>query len=94
MILFLSSITMVGCAAMSGRETVGEYIDDSSITANVKAAILDTPSLKVYQIHVETFQGVVQLSGFVDSKSHSISAETIAKSIKGVKKVKNSLIIR
>lgn len=94
MILFLSSISMVGCAAISGRETVGEYIDDSSITANVKAAIIDTPFLKAYQIHVETFQGVVQLSGFVDSKSHSISAETIAKSIEGVKKVKNSLVVR
>lgn len=94
MILFLSSATLVGCAAMSGRETLGEYIDDSTITANVKAALIDTPYLKAHQIHVETFQGVVQLSGFVDSRFHATDAEMIAKSVKGVKKVRNSLVVR
>ena len=57
----------LGCASTPTREGTGEYIDDSAITTKVKAAIFNDPSLKVFQINVETFKGEVQLSGFVDS---------------------------
>jgi len=84
----------VGCASTSKREGTGEYIDDSAITAKVKAAILNEPSLKVFQINVETFKGEVQLSGFVDSAQSVSKAGEVARGVKGVKSVKNSLIVK
>lgn len=85
---------MAGCAGSATRESTGEYIDDSSITASVKAAIYNDPMLKVGQISVESHKGVVQLSGFVDSKQAAGRAAELARSVKGVKSVKNSLIVK
>jgi len=84
----------VGCASTPTRESSGQYIDDSSITARVKAAIYDDPSLKVLQINVETFKGEVQLSGFVDSPQNVRRAGEVARSVKGVVSVKNDLIVK
>lgn len=88
------AIPLTGCAVVSDRETLGEYVDDTGITANVKTALLRDSSLTPFQIHVETFQNVVQLSGFVDSAKHSARAEQIAQSVKGVRSIKNNLIVR
>lgn len=85
---------IAGCAATKHKESTGEYIDDSVITVKVKKAIFDDPMLKVFQVNVETFKGVVQLSGFVDSAQVSAKAEEVAKSVAGVKSVKNSLIVK
>lgn len=85
---------IAGCAGTAHKESTGEYIDDSIITVKVKAAIFNDPVLKVFQISVETFKGVVQLSGFVDSKQVSAKAEEVAKSVNGVSGVKNSLIVK
>lgn len=82
------------CAAFSGRETAGEYVDDSTFTAKVKAQILNDPSLKSQQISVETMQDVVQLSGFVDSAQVKSRAGEVARSVQGVHEVKNNLIVR
>ncbi|MBV5335749.1 BON domain-containing protein [bacterium] len=82
------------CAAISGRETAGEYADDTTITTKVKAAILDEPSLKSRQISVETMQNIVQLSGFVDSSQTKSKAGEVARSVHGVRSVKNDLIVR
>ncbi|MBL0941698.1 MAG: BON domain-containing protein [Alphaproteobacteria bacterium] len=87
-------IFLTGCAAITGRETAGEYIDDATITARVKTAILDDPSLKPFQISVETFKNVVQLSGFVDSAAAVSRAGQIAITTKGVESVKNNLVVR
>jgi osmotically-inducible protein OsmY len=84
----------VGCASTQKREGTGEYLDDSAITAKVKAAILNEPTLKVFQINVETFKGDVQLSGFVDSAQIVSKAGEVARGVKGVKSVKNSLIVK
>ena len=84
----------LGCAATQKHESTGQYIDDSVITTKVKAAILDEPSLKVFQINVETYQGVVQLSGFVDSAQSVKKAGEVAGSVEGVKEVKNDLIVK
>ena len=95
---FLVCITLVtaflGCASTPTRESSGEYIDDSAITTRVKAAIFDDPSLKVLQINVETFKGEVQLSGFVDSAQNVRRAGEVARSVRGVKSVKNDLIVK
>ncbi|HWQ95361.1 MAG TPA: BON domain-containing protein [Gammaproteobacteria bacterium] len=84
--------TMLGCASTAKHEGTAEYIDDSIITANVKAAILNEPSLKVAEINVETFKGVVQLSGFVHDKADIGKAVEVARHVKGVKSVKNDLL--
>lgn len=85
---------MAGCAGSATQESTGEYIDDSGITASVKAAIYDDPMLKVGQISVESHKGVVQLSGFVDSRQAATRAVELARSVKGVKSVENSLIVK
>ncbi|MGL6040157.1 MAG: BON domain-containing protein [Deefgea sp.] len=87
-------LTAVGCASTSKQEGTGEYIDDSLITAKVKAAILDEPTLKVAEINVETFKGTVQLSGFVSSDAASKKAVQITQGVKGVNKVKNDMRVK
>lgn len=87
-------VFIVGCAGNYNLESTGEYVDDAAITAKVKAQIFDDPMLKVLQINVESFKGVVQLSGFVDSTRVSARAVAVAESAKGVKSVKNSLIVK
>jgi osmotically-inducible protein OsmY len=85
--------SIAGCAAMSGRETPGEYVDDATITTKVKASIVNDLGLSS-QIGVETMQNVVQLSGFVDSPQIKARAGEIARGVSGVKDVNNSLIVR
>ena len=75
-------------------ESTGEYFDDMAITTKVKAYILDNSKLNLMQINVETFKGVVQLSGFVDSNEIAAKAAEVAKTVKGVKKVNNSLVVK
>jgi osmotically-inducible protein OsmY len=84
----------LGCASTPKREGTGEYFDDSAITTKVKAEILNEPSLKVFQINVETFKGEVQLSGFVDSAQSVKKAGEVARGVGGVKSVKNNLIVK
>ena len=84
----------LGCASTPTRESSGQYVDDSAITTKVKAAIFNDPALKVFQINVETFKGEVQLSGFVDSAESVKKAGEVARSVGGVKSVKNNLIVK
>lgn len=84
----------VGCASTRTQQSAGEKVDDSVITTKVKAAILDEPTLKVFQISVETFKGEVQLSGFVDNAQSVKKAGEVARGVKGVRSVKNSLIVK
>jgi len=85
---------LVGCASTSQQEGTGEYFDDSVITTKVKAAIFDEPSLKSAEINVETFKGVVQLGGFVSSQANINKATELARSVKGVKSVKNDMRLK
>jgi len=78
----------------AGSTSTGEYIDDSMITAKVKTALITSPDTKAHQINVETEAGVVQMSGFVDSEKAKSAATTVAKSVTGVKGVKNELSIK
>jgi osmotically-inducible protein OsmY len=94
MVCILLVTAFLGCASTPTRESSGQYVDDSAITTKVKAAIFDDPSLKVLQINVETFKGEVQLSGFVDSAQNVRRAGEVARSVTGVKSVKNDLIVK
>ena len=87
-------VSALGCASTSQRSSTGEYLDDSVITAKVKTAIFNEPSLKVNQIGVETYKNVVQLSGFVDSAASMTKAVALARSVEGVSSVKNDMRLR
>jgi len=85
---------VVGCAATSTKEGSGEYVDDTVITTKVKTAVFNEPTLKSAEINVETFKGVVQLSGFVKSQADINKAVAVAQSVGGVKSVKNDMRIK
>ncbi len=94
LLLVLALASFVGCAATATQEGTGGYIDDSVITAKVKAAVLGEPSLKSAEINVETFKGVVQLSGFVTSQADIGKAVEVARGVTGVKSVKNDMRLK
>jgi osmotically-inducible protein OsmY len=91
-ILFVAMV--LGCASTAKQEGTGEYVDDTVITTKVKAAILDEPTLKSAEINVETFKGVVQLSGFVSSQAAENKAIEVARTVGGVKSVKNDMSLK
>jgi hyperosmotically inducible protein len=92
--VIMTGVLFCACSVFSGQETTGEYIDDTTITTSVKTAIAKEPTLSAFQIHVETMQNVVQLSGFVNTRAEIDTAGRVARSTKGVESVKNSLKIR
>jgi osmotically-inducible protein OsmY len=85
---------VMGCAANLPQESAGEYVDDAVITTKVKASILDQPALKSFEIHVQTFKGTVYLSGFVASQSSIDKAVEVARSVNGVRSVKNDMRLK
>ncbi len=91
MILIVMLAVIVGCASSPTKEGTGEYIDDTVITTKVKLAIMEDPALKSSEINVETFKGVVQLSGFVVSQDAINKAIETARSVNGVTSVKNDM---
>ena len=86
--------TALGCASTAKQEGTGEYVDDTVITGKVKAAIFNEPTLKSAEINVETFKGVVQLSGFVTSAAAESTAVAGAGKVGGVKSVKNDMRLK
>ncbi len=78
----------------SSKESAGEYLDDSVITTRVKTAIFNEPTLKSSEVNVETFKGVVQLSGFVNSQADINKAVEVARNIKGVTSVQNDMQLK
>ena len=94
--LFFAVLLMsaVGCAGTSKSEGTGEYVDDSIITTKVKTAIFNEPTLKSAEINVETFKGVVQLSGFVSSQANIYKAVEVARNVNGVTNVKNDMRLK
>ena len=86
--------SLLGCASTATQEGTGEYLDSTVITTKVKAVIFNEPTLKSFEINVETFKGVVQLSGFVNSQADIDKAVEIVQQIKGVKSVKNDMKLK
>ena len=94
MLLAAVLATAMGCASTRTHESTGQYVDDTVITTRVKATILDEPGLKSAEINVETFKGVVQLSGFVSSQANINRAVELARGVKGVTSVKNDMRVK
>jgi len=90
----MGSAAVAGCTSTGTKESTGQAIDDSVVTAKLKAKLIGDPVTKAHQINVDTFKGTVQLSGFVDSAEARSRAAQLAKETDGVKDVKNSLQIR
>jgi osmotically-inducible protein OsmY len=93
-LLTASLLVMGGCTVMRGQSTVGEAVDDTAITTQVKARFAESPVVSVMAINVETVHGTVQLSGFAKNESERSTAESIARSVSNVKAVKNDIIVR
>ena len=83
-----------GCAATATSESTGEYVDDSSITLKVKSAFVSDPVVSAMKVSVETFKGVVQLSGFVNTAEEKAQAGRVAAAVKGVTDVKNNIVVK
>ena len=92
--LALTLLAAGGCASTQKHEGTGEYVDDSVITTKVKAAIFDEHGLSSAEINVETFKGVVQLSGFVTSRADINKAVKVARGVSGVKSVENKMQVK
>lgn len=89
----LASFT-AGCSSTPTRESTGEYIDDSTITAKVKADLVHDPVVKALEVNVETFKGVVQLSGFVNTAAEKNQAGRVAAAVRGVTNVTNNIVVK
>ncbi|KZD11000.1 BON domain-containing protein [Oceanibaculum pacificum] len=90
----LVAVALSACSVFEGRQTAGQYTDDAAISTTVKAKLIEDPVLKASQINVETFNNVVQLSGFVDTATAKSRATTVAQGVKGVTSVKNDIVVR
>ena len=90
----IALISNVGCAVTRGQETVGAYIDDATITTQIKSRFVENKVVDAASIQVETLNGTVMLSGFAKSAAEKSTAETIARGVNGVKSVRTELSIR
>lgn len=95
-VFFMAALLLsaLGCTSTPTRESTAEYLDDTAVTARVKTAIFNEPTLKVLQINVETYKNVVQLSGFVNNGADMNKAVDVARGVKGVVSVKNDLRLK
>ncbi len=89
--VFILALAMGACSATRTQQSAGEVVDDSTLTAKVKTALISDPVTKANQINVETYRGVVQLGGFVDSSEQKARATSVAQGVTGVKEVRNDL---
>jgi osmotically-inducible protein OsmY len=93
-VLLVLIATFVACTSTRKHESTGQYVDDTVITSKVKTQLANDDFLKSFQISVETYKGVVQLSGFVNSQTAVDRAGQIARGVGGVKSVKNNLSVK
>ena len=94
LLLLMLIVSFAACASTSRQESTGEYVDDSVITTKVKSLLAADDFLKSFEISVETYKGVVQLSGFVDTQIAVNRAGEIARGVQGVSSVKNNLNVK
>lgn len=87
-------LVAAGCASTATQSSTGEYIDDTVITTKVKTAIFNDPDLSAAEINVETFKGIVQLSGFVATRAEANKATQLAREVTGVQSVRNDIALK
>jgi len=94
LLLMILVVGLAACGSTSKQSGPGEYVDDSVITTKVKSQLAGDDFLKSFEISVETYKGVVQLSGFVDSQLAVSRAGEIGRGVQGVSSVKNNLNVK
>lgn len=87
-------LTASGCAVTRGQESVGAYVDDTTITTQIKSRFVENKEVDAVSIRVETLNGTVMLSGFAKSSTEKATAEAIARKVNGVKSVRNEIAVR
>jgi osmotically-inducible protein OsmY len=92
--LAISAVSLTGCASTATSKSAGEYVDDAAITSKVKTSLIKDPVVKALQVDVDTYKGVVSLSGFVDNQDQIRRAGEIASQVVGVREVRNNLTIK
>ena len=93
-IVFAALLALAACAGTSTQQSTGESFDDRLITNNVRTALINERGVASTQIHIETFRGVVQLSGFVDTQDIAARAVNAARHVSGVKAVANNMTVK
>ncbi len=93
-ILAVALFATAGCAVTSGQSSVGQYVDDKTISTRVKTRLAEDPQVSAMRINVETLNGTVQLSGFAASETEKSRAGQIARSVPDVKDVRNSIVVK
>ena len=93
-VMVASTLGLGGCAVTRDQSTVGQFVDDAGITAQVKARFAESPEVSAMAIKVETLNGTVQLSGFAKSANERNMAESIARKVNNVRAVKNDIVVR
>lgn len=92
-LVLVALVALAACTATRTQQAPGEYADDAAVTAKVKMALIESKQVKAHQVDVETFRGVVQLNGFVDSTDAKTAATSLARSVNGVREVRNNLAV-
>jgi hyperosmotically inducible periplasmic protein len=87
-------LTASGCAVTRGQESVGAYVDDATITTQIKSRFVENKDVDAASIKVETLNGTVMLSGFAKDTTEKSTAEAVARRVNGVKSVKNEIAVR
>ena len=93
-VLAVMLVAVTGCMSTPTQEGTGEYVTDSWITTKVKTVLVEDPQVKAVEVNVETFKGVVQLSGFVSSQAAQSKAVEVARTVGGVKSVKDDMRLK
>jgi osmotically-inducible protein OsmY len=88
------SLFATGCASTATQSSIGEVVDDTVITTKVKSLYVEDVAVKALNVNVETFKGVVQLSGFANNQTEINRASEIARGVKGVSSVKNDIRLK
>lgn len=90
----VAATAVTGCAVTRDQSSFGEYVDDTTITTEVKAKFAEDKTVSAMAISVETLKGTVQLSGFAKTAAERSQAEALASRVKGVKAIKNNIALR
>lgn len=90
----IALLTASGCAVTRGQETVGAYVDDATITTQIKSRWIENREVDAASIHVETLNGTVLISGFAKNANEKATAEAIARKVNGVRSVRNEIVVR
>src|SRR6185295_1586870 len=90
----LSALALIACSSTPTQRSAGETVDDSVLTGKVKTALIDNDVVKAGEVNVDVYKGVVQLNGTVDTQAEKDAATKAAKSVTGVKEVRNNIQLK